>query len=145
MQVDSLISSISSDFYICIPSSLGLFIHVPSQLQGEHTALRPFRRIEPIIHIAISVLPGTHFHMSQVKHLRVECLAQRHNVEIMSQYWEGRNMLCLWKSCTKRDSKPHSRQRHWQGCAYFATHRWGTVKTHVDGIHFSDLLFKWVN
>ena len=28
------------------------------------------------IHIAISVIPGTHFHLSQVKHLRVKCLAQ---------------------------------------------------------------------
>ena len=32
------------------PWSLDLFIHVPLQLPGEHT---------PIVHIAISVLPGT--------------------------------------------------------------------------------------
>ena len=25
----------------------------------------------------------------------------------LSQYWEERNMIFLWKSCTKRDSKPH--------------------------------------
>ena len=47
---------------------------VPSQLHGAHTHLQPFRRIEHNIHIAIYVLPGTHFHLSQVKHLRVMCL-----------------------------------------------------------------------
>ena len=43
---------------------------------GEHTVLQPFRRIELIVHIAISVLSGTHFHLSQVTHWRVKCLAQ---------------------------------------------------------------------
>ena len=63
---------------------------------------------------AISVLPGIYFHLSQVKHLRVKCLAQGHNIGTMSQYWEARNMIFLWKSWTKNDSKLHSRQRHWQ-------------------------------
>ena len=49
------------------PWSLDLFIRVPIQLHGEHTVLQPFRRIELIVYIAISVLPGTHFHLSQVK------------------------------------------------------------------------------
>ena len=31
------------------------------------------------------------FYLSQVKHLRVKFLAQRHNIETMSQDWEGRN------------------------------------------------------
>ena len=52
---------------------------------GEHTVLQPFRRIEFIMHIAISVLPGTHFHLSQVKHLRVKYLVQGHNIETMFQ------------------------------------------------------------
>ena len=43
------------------PWSLDLFIHVPFQLPGEYTVLQPFRRTELIVHIAISVLPGTHF------------------------------------------------------------------------------------
>ena len=94
--------------------SLDLFIRVPFQLNGEHTVLQPFRRIELIVHIVISVLPGTHFHLSQVKHLRVKCLAQGHNILTMSQGWEGRNMIFLWKFCTKRDSKPHGSQRHRQ-------------------------------
>ena len=68
-----------------IPWSLDLFIHVPFQLHGEHTVLQPFWRIELIVHIAISVLPGTHFHLSQVKHLRVKCLAHRHNILTMPQ------------------------------------------------------------
>ena len=81
MHVYSLISSISSDF---THWSLDLFIRVPSQLHGEHTVMQPFRRIGLIIHIAISVLPGTHFQLSQVKHLRVKCLAQEHNIQTMS-------------------------------------------------------------
>ena len=86
VQVYSLFSSISSDFYIFTPWSLDLFIRVPFQLQGEHTVLQPFRHIELIIHITISVLPGTHSHLRQVKNLRVKCLAQVHNIGTMSQY-----------------------------------------------------------
>ena len=88
VQVYSLISSLKTyqlTSHIS-PWSLDLFIRVASELHGEHTVLQPFRRIELIIHIAISVLPGTHVHLSQVKHLRVKCLAQRHNIETMSQY-----------------------------------------------------------
>ena len=77
------------------PWSLDLFIRVPFQLHGEHTVLQPFRRIELIIHITISVLPGTHFHLSQVKHLRVKCLAQGYNIETMSQDWERRHSISL--------------------------------------------------
>ena len=65
------------------PWSLDLFIHVPYELPGEHTVLQPFWRIELIVHIAISVLPGTHF------------LAQGHTISTMSQDWEGRNMIYL--------------------------------------------------
>ena len=32
-------------------------------------------------HIAISVLPATHLHLSQVKHVRIKCLAQGHNID----------------------------------------------------------------
>ena len=82
MQVYSLISSLKT-YYPTLqltPWSLDLFIREPFQLHEEHTVLQPFRRIKLIVHIAISVLPGTHFHLSQVKHLRVKCLAQGHNV-----------------------------------------------------------------
>ena len=101
------------------PWSLDLFIRVPFQLHGEHAVLQPFRRIELIVRIAISVLPGTDFHLSQVKHLMMRCHAQGHNIETMSQDWEGRNMTFLWKSWTKRNSKSHDRQRHRQSCATF--------------------------
>ena len=87
VQVYSLISSLKT-YHPTLhfaPWSLDLFIRVPFQLHGEHTVLQPFRRIELIVHIAISVLPGTHFHLSQVKHLRVKCLAQGHNILTMSQ------------------------------------------------------------
>ena len=116
VQVYSLISSLKTyhPTLHLTPWSLDLFIRVPFQLHGEHTVLQPFRRIELIVHIAISVLPGTNFHLSQVKHLRVKCPAQGHNILAMSEDWEGRNMIFLWKSCTKRDSKPHGRQRHRQ-------------------------------
>ena len=78
VQVYSLISSLKT-YHPTLnltppPRSLVLFIRVPFQLHGEHTVLQPFRRIELIVHIAISVLPATHFHLSQVKHLRVKCL-----------------------------------------------------------------------
>ena len=46
---------------------------VPFQLHTEHTVLQPFRRIELIVHIAKSALPGTNFYLSQVKHLRIKC------------------------------------------------------------------------
>ena len=110
----SLISSLKTYYRTShfTPWSLVLFIHVPFQLPEEHTVLQSFRRIELIVHIAISVLPGTHFHLSQVEHLRVKCLAQGHTILTTSQDWEWRNMIFLWKSCTKRDSKPHGRQRH---------------------------------
>ena len=78
MQVYSLISGLK----IYHPTShftrwsMDLLIRVPFQLHGEHTVLQPFLRIELIIHIAISVLTGTHFHLRQVKQLRVKCLAQ---------------------------------------------------------------------
>ena len=80
VQVYSLISSLKnyhSTLHLT-PWSLDLFICVPFQLHGEHTVLQPFRHIELIVHIAISVLPG------QVKHLRVKCLAQGHNILTMS-------------------------------------------------------------
>ena len=47
--------------------------------------MQPFRGIELIVHIAISVQTGTHFHLNQVKHLRVKCLAQGHSILTMSQ------------------------------------------------------------
>ena len=67
------------------PWSLVLFIRVPFHLQREHTVLQPFLRIERIVHIAISVIPGTHFHLSQLKHLMVKCLDQGHNSLTMSK------------------------------------------------------------
>ena len=87
VQVYSLISSLKTyhpTLHLTL-WSLDLFIRVPFQLHGEHTVLQPFRRIELIVHIAISVLPGTHFHLSQVKHLRVKYLAQGHKILAMSQ------------------------------------------------------------
>ena len=61
MQVYSLISSLKTyhPTLHLTPWSLNLFIRVPFQLHGEHTVLQPFRLIEVIVHIAISVLPGT--------------------------------------------------------------------------------------
>ena len=70
VQVYSLISSLKT-YHPTLhftPWSLDLFIREPFQFHWEHTVLQAFRRIELIAHIAISVLPGTHFHLSQVKH-----------------------------------------------------------------------------
>ena len=43
-----------------------------------------------MVQIAVSVPPGTYLHMSEVKHLRVKCLTQGHNIETtMSQHQAG--------------------------------------------------------
>ena len=77
------------------PWSLDLFIRVPFQLQRVYKVVQPFLRIELIVDIAISVIPGTHFHLCQVKHLRVKCLAQGHNILTMTQDRKGRNIIFL--------------------------------------------------
>ena len=85
VQVYSLISSLQTyhpTLYFT-PWSLDLFIRVPFQLHG--TVLQSFRRIELIVHIAISVLPGTHFHLSQVKDLRVRGKKNDISLKIMHQ------------------------------------------------------------
>ena len=69
------------------PWSLYMFIHVPFQLPCwsiQHLQL--LWRQGQVAHFAISVLPGTYLHLSQVKHVRVKCLAQGHNIEKISQY-----------------------------------------------------------
>ena len=121
MQVYSLISSLKVQVYSLIENmkthqptlhftrlSLDLLIRVPFQLNGEHTVLQPFRRIELIVHIAISVLPGTDLHLSQVKHLRVKCLAQRQNIEqILRRKKHNISLKILHQAC-----QAHGRQRH---------------------------------
>ena len=69
------------------PWYLGRFIRVSFQLHGEHTVLPPFRWIELIIHIAISVLSCTH----------LGCLSRRHDIETMSKDWERE----IWYSSEK--------------------------------------------
>ena len=68
VQVYSLISSISSDF-----TFYPLVIRVPYQLHGEHIALQLFWRIELIVHIVISVLPGTRFQSREAFEGKVLC------------------------------------------------------------------------
>ena len=68
------------------PWSLDQLVCVSFQLLGDNTVLQPFRRIELFVHIAISVLASTDLHPSQVKHMRVKCLAQRQIIQTMSQY-----------------------------------------------------------
>ena len=73
VQVYGLISSLKT-YHPTLhftPWSLDLFIFVPF-----HTVLQSFRHIELIVHIPISDLSGTHFHLSQVKHLTAKCIAQ---------------------------------------------------------------------
>ena len=68
VQVYSLISSLKTYHPILhfTPWSLDPFIRVPFQLNGEHTALRPVRRILLIVHTVTCVVPGTHIYLSQV-------------------------------------------------------------------------------
>ena len=82
----------------CLSLYLPIDIHrceVMCQLHVEHTVLQLFWRIELIVHIIISVLPGPHLHLCHVKHLRVKCIAQGHNIETMAQHIEERNMIFL--------------------------------------------------
>ena len=100
MQVYSLIASRPMKTYHPTlhvkPWSMNLLVFVSFQLHGEHTVLQPFRRIELTVHIFPSVLPGTILNLSQVRQLG------------------GGNIIFLWKYRTKRDAKPHGRQRHRQ-------------------------------
>ena len=50
-----------------------MFIRVPFQLHEEHTALQQL-----IVHIVISILPGTHLDLNEVKHVWVKSLTQGH-------------------------------------------------------------------
>ena len=115
------------------PWSLDLFIHVPFQLPGEHTVLQPFRRIELIVHIAISVLPGTHFHLSQVKHLRVKCIAQGHTILTMS-YKIERGETCYFSEnpAPSTAGSDIGRALHSNHCAMSLS------SGHFDGINIRD-------
>ena len=42
---------------------------------------------------SLSYIPGTRFYLTQVKHLRVKGIVQGHDIETMSQDWEGRDMI----------------------------------------------------
>ena len=123
MQVYSLISSVKT-YHPTLhftPWSLDLFIRVSFQLHGEHTVLQPFRRIELIVHIAISGLSGTHFHLNQVKHLKVKCLDQGHTIETMSQDCEGENLSFSEKcTCIIMFRTPEPVLSDWSWSGYFS-------------------------
>ena len=87
--------------YILSDWSLDLFIHGPSQIPRKNTALWPFRRLELITRIAISVLPGTNLLLSGVKHTR-QC---QNNVPTL----RGERHDIYLKTCTKRELNPHDR------------------------------------
>ena len=63
------------------------------------TVLQPFWRIELIVHIAISVLPGTNLHLSQVNRVRIKWLAK--GTQTLKQCLDvergERNILFHWK------------------------------------------------
>ena len=93
MQVYSLISSLKTYHRLFTFYPLVTEPFHPCAISTPQTAwptvLQPLRRIELMVHIAIPVLPGTHFHLSQVKRLRVTCLAQGHNILTMSPRLRG--------------------------------------------------------
>ena len=93
-----------------LPRSLDLFIRV----QFQHTVLQPFRRIELIVHIAISVLPGTHIHLSQVKHLWVKCLGQGHTHRNNDPMLRRDTHDISLKICPEQGLNPHDKQRQLQ-------------------------------
>ena len=89
--------------YILTPWSLDVFIRVPHNSTESIQSCSHFGAFN-LSHCHLYPT-GTHFHLSQVKHLRVKCLAKEHPIETVSQNWEGRNMIFLWKYCTKLGSK----------------------------------------
>ena len=65
-----------------------VFYSLISSLKIYHRTLHFTPLVTGLVHsCAISVLPGTHFHLSQVKHLMVKCLAQGHN-NVQRLRWE---------------------------------------------------------
>ena len=67
------------------PWSLDLLIRVPYYLHGEHTVLQPFRRIELIVHIGISILSMFKClffkpHMEEYKKKPVNVLHRTYNI-----------------------------------------------------------------
>ena len=68
--------------YIILSLVIGPVRACTFQLPGEHTALQPCGAIDLSYPIAISVPTGIHLHLSGVKHLRVKCLVQGHNIDI---------------------------------------------------------------
>ena len=66
--------------YILLPWSLDLFIRVSFQLNEEHIVLQPLRRIELIVHIAISVLPGNSFSPESSEAFEGKVPCRGHNV-----------------------------------------------------------------
>ena len=60
-------------------------------------------RIELIVHIAISVLPGTNLRLGQVKHVKVKCLGKDTHIETMAQRCEESEALHFLKTCLKWD------------------------------------------
>ena len=52
----------------------------------SYTISTPFLEHTTLAAILALGTNRTHLHLSEVKHLRVKCLAQGHNIEIMSQY-----------------------------------------------------------
>ena len=62
-----------------------------------------------IVHITIHVLPDTHVHLSEVRHLRVKCLAQGNSIE--TTMVKLRRKKCIFrKTCPKRRVNPHKQQ-----------------------------------
>ena len=56
-----------------------------STLQGAYDPTTIIRRLELIVHIAISVLPGTIWLLSEMKYIGVNFLSQGHSIKPMTQ------------------------------------------------------------
>ena len=67
------------------PWSLVLSINVPFPIPFGANSTAAISALKTNRTHAISVLPGPHLHLSQVKHIRVKCLPQGHDIETMSQ------------------------------------------------------------
>ena len=108
--------------------------------RGAHNQ-KPTRRIGIFVYIAIPVLPGTHLHLSQVKHVRAKCLDQvhRHRNNVPTLRGEKHDMFI--KTCLKwglnpqrqlRSATPQMLTQHWENVSCVC---WGEPVSRANAIH----------
>ena len=97
----------------CFLKGIALVTEPVHRSYAISTARRAYNpaAIELIVHNSVSVLPGTHLHLSQVKHMRVDCLSHRHKHRNNALTLGGNQSDISLKTCHNQGLNPHGRQR----------------------------------